>query len=118
MMLITYPALVYAATDDEAEFLIHFPDWGGCSIHATTLAKALQKAQQVLLRRIQMHLTQQQGLPKATPLQQLSLKRDNPLFDCVDFKFSQQRSFITAVQVTLPTQAPTHITKIILTPQR
>lgn len=100
-MMMTYPALVYAATQAGGEFLVYFPDWGGRSIQATTLTAALATAQQVLVQRLQRRLQQRQPLPQRTPVARLSLVRDNPFKCCVDFQYARQSSFVTSISVSV-----------------
>lgn len=100
-MMMTYPALVYAASQNGGEFLVHFPDWGGRSIQATTLTTALTTAQQVLAQRLQQQLRRRQPLPQSTPVTQLSLVQDNPFWRCVDFHYAPQSSFVTSISVAV-----------------
>lgn len=98
-MMISYPALFYYTTSEKVPFFITFPDFANSATQGIDTTDALTMASDWLGINVADYLENNRPLPTASTLNEISLSKNNPYPN--DLEFDSALSFKSMVFVNL-----------------
>lgn len=99
-MLLTYPAVFYAMSDDEIPYyFIHFPDIDGNGTQATNINDGMEMASDYLGLELSYYLEDENYLPASSSVKDIDVVNSFPLNHT--HSYNLENTFVTLVSVNI-----------------
>ncbi|WP_125607007.1 type II toxin-antitoxin system HicB family antitoxin [Lapidilactobacillus bayanensis] len=102
-MRVSYPALFYYDESEKTKYFVTFPDFENSATQGTDISDAMYMAADWLGGTVAYDIEHDIDIPKPSPINALSLVKNDPFKDDKDFKleYDPEKSFISMVTVDL-----------------